>query len=91
MAGFGVVTERVAAQALTLDALGGELRGACSYIAAVGDAASGTDAAGALGEATAVWIEAIGQFSHATSAMAAAVALAAECYAVTDETAIPGG
>ncbi len=88
---FSVVTERVAGQAQTLHALGGELDAAVPMLAHAGQAAADTDAADALAAAAAAWIGALSGFAFATDALATALAKAAECYALTDETAVPGG
>jgi hypothetical protein len=88
---FSVVTEQLAGQAVILDGLGDRLGGAGSLIAQAGAAAADTPAAGALSSATAAWVQVLEQYVEATHALATAVALAAECYAVTDGSAIPDG
>jgi hypothetical protein len=91
VSGFRVVTEQLAGQAVSLDGLGGKLDGAGSLIAQAGAAAADTPAAGALTAATAAWVQVLEQYAEATHGLATAVALAAECYAVTDGSAVPDG
>jgi hypothetical protein len=86
-----VVTEQVAAQAVTLNGLAGRLATGGELIAMAGDAAADTAAAGALHSATSAWIQALSQYADATHSLASAVALAAECYAATDAGVVPGG
>jgi hypothetical protein len=87
---FSVVTERVADQALTLDALAKNLHGATGPFSSSADAAAATPAAEALAEATRCWAQACDQFAGSLHDLGVAVVAAAECYAVTDSTAIPG-
>ena len=91
MGGFSVQTERVAGQAIALRALGGEVDAAVPMLASAGEAAAGTGAADACAYMATAWIAALSEFAHATDSLSAAVAMAAECYALADETAVPDG
>ena len=91
MSDFRVVTEQLASHAVTLAGLGGELHVCGEMLAHGASAAHDTAAAGALSGAATAWTRALEQCAHATESLAAAVANAAECYAVTDDNAVPGG
>ena len=91
MTDFRVVTEQLAAHAVTLDGLGGELHVSGAMIGRCGHAAAETPADGALSAAASAWVRALEQSAHATQALAVAVANAAECYAATDANVMHGG
>lgn len=86
-----MVTQQVAAQAASLGDIGSRFATGGELIAMAGHAAADTAADGALSSATTAWINALSQYADATQRLATAVALAAECYAATDGSVVPGG
>jgi hypothetical protein len=86
---YHVVTEGLAAHAVTLDGVAKTLHGSTGVFSAAADGAADTMAAAALHEATARWTRATDEFAGAVHSLGVAVVAAAECYAVTDATVMP--
>jgi len=86
-----VVTEQVSAHAMALDGFDAGLRDAGLRISGVANAAAETPAEGALLDATAAWERTIGAYAGAVHQLAIALALAAQCYAVTDGSVVRHG
>lgn len=86
---IGAVTESIANEAGRLGSMGGELEGSVGWLAASGEAAADTPAAGEFAQMTQDWIRVLGDYAAATDDLAAAVEAAAWCYAVADQTSMP--
>jgi hypothetical protein len=83
------VTEAIAGEAIRLDGLASQLAQVNGFVGATGDAAAQTEAAGACTAFAQAVSGALGGFADAEASLATAVAMAAECYALADELAMP--
>jgi hypothetical protein len=83
------VTEAIAGEAVRLDGLASQLAQVHGLVGATGDAAAQTEAAGACEAFAHAVAGALAGFADAEASLATAVAMAAECYALADELAMP--
>ena len=86
-----MVTEQLVAQAGRLQGIDGEFDAAAALLGVGADAAADTPAAGALSHATSLWVGLLRQYGVATNALSGAIAMAAQCYAVTDDSVVSDG
>lgn len=89
MADIRAATEAMAAEAGRLSALGPFMHAAAGAVRTTGDAAADTDAAGACEQLAGAVANAVAGFGDIEDKLATAVAMAAQCYALTDATTIP--
>ena len=89
MADIRAVTEAMGAEAQRLSGLGPFMHAAAGAVRTTADAADETKAAGACAELANAVAGAVAAYGALEDQLANAVALAAECYALTDQTAMP--
>jgi hypothetical protein len=89
MADIRAVTEAMATEAQRLSTLGPFMHAAAGAVQTTADAAAETTAAGACSELVNAVAGAVAAYGMLEDRLANAVALAAECYALTDQTAMP--
>jgi hypothetical protein len=89
MADISAVTEAMAAEAGRLSALGPFMYAAAGAVRTTADAAADTEAAGACSDLANAVAGAVAAYGALEDRLANAVALAAECYALTDQAAMP--
>jgi hypothetical protein len=89
MADIRAATEAMATEAQRLSALGPFMYAAAGAVGTTADAADESEAAGACAQLVNVVAGAVAGFGEVEARLANAVALAAECYALTDQNAMP--
>jgi hypothetical protein len=89
MSEIRAVTEAMTAEAQRLSALAPFLHAAAGAVRTTADAAGETEAAGACSDLAGAVANAVAGHAALEDQLATAVALAAECYALTDQTAMP--
>jgi hypothetical protein len=89
MAEIRAATEAMATEAQRLSALGPFMHAAAGAVRTTAGAADETEAAGACSALVNAMAGAVASYGALEDRLANAVALAAECYALTDQNAMP--